>query len=58
MRYSRGGKSRGLKSEYCEVEWDIDKNMTTVKLDYQGIRTGCKSKYSQWKTNTRSKIEK
>ena len=34
LRYSRGGKLRGRKSQHCDVEWEVDGDKTTIKLDY------------------------
>lgn len=49
-RYSRGGKLRGLKSEHCEVKWKIDKDKTTVKLDYTNYEADtAQSKYEEMK---------
>lgn len=50
IRYSRGGKPRGLESENCEVSWEVGKDKTTIELDYtQYERDRAKSKYREMK---------
>ena len=34
IRYSRGGKERGITSDYCEVKWDVKEMKTRIELDY------------------------
>jgi hypothetical protein len=48
IRYSRGGKPRGLKSENCEVSWEVGKDKTTIELDYTKYeRDRANSKYRE-----------
>lgn len=47
IRYSRGGKPRGLKSQNCDVEWEVDKNKTIIKLDYTKYDGTAESKYKE-----------
>ncbi len=50
IRYSRGGKLRGLKSEHCKAEWEVDKDKTTIKLDYTNYEADTpRSKYKEMK---------
>jgi hypothetical protein len=35
-RYSRGGKLRGLVSDFCKLRWKITKTTATIELDYTG----------------------
>ena len=50
MRYSRGGKPRGLKSEHCDAEWEVDEGKTTIKLDYTKYEPDTShSKYKEMK---------
>ncbi|MFB3886120.1 MAG: hypothetical protein ACE144_12905 [Thermodesulfobacteriota bacterium] len=48
IRYSRGGKLRGLRSKNCKVEWEVDKDKTIIKLDYTEYgKDDAQSKYEE-----------
>jgi hypothetical protein len=54
IRYSRGGKLRGLKSQNCEVEWKVDEDKTTITLDYTKYeRDAAQSKYKEMENRYR-----
>ena len=57
IRYSRGGKLRGLRSKNCEVEWEVNKDKTTIKLDYTDYEEdAAQSKYKEMES--KYKIQK
>ena len=56
IRYSRGGKLRGLKSENCEVEWEVNKDKTTIKLDYTKYEKDAQSKYIEMGNKYKAQI--
>ena len=62
MRYSRGGKLRGLKSKYCEAEWQVERDKTTIKLDYtkyeaDTLRSKYKEMESKYKVQRSRRID-
>lgn len=36
LRYSRGGKLRGIEVNRCDLKWDVGKDKTIIELDYRG----------------------
>lgn len=59
IRYSRGGKLRGLKSEHCEVEWKINEEKTIIKLDYTKYpKNVAQSKYEEIENKYKAQISR
>ena len=57
-RYSRGGKERGLVSDYCDLKWDVGGAKTVVELDYTYHDYDAQRKYSAVLNKYKSQISK
>jgi len=56
IRYSRGGKLRGVTSKHCEVGWEVNKDKTIIKLDYTNYEKNVESKYIEMESKYKAQI--
>jgi len=47
-RYSRGGRTRGIAADYCDLRWSIDESRTTIELDYRKYNGKAEYKYNNF----------
>jgi len=45
-RYGRGGRERGLVSDYCDLRWIINESKMMIELDYRNYDYEAKHKYN------------
>jgi hypothetical protein len=58
IRYSRGGKERGIESDRCEIKWEVGESKTIIKLDYTKYNYEAQSKYREMENKYRAQISK
>ena len=59
IRYSRGGKLRGVKSKHCEVELEINEEKTIIKLDFTKYgEDAARSKYQEMENKYKAQISR
>lgn len=46
-RYSRGGKLRGVLSEFCDIKWIVNNDKATIELDYTNFQASAEKKYNE-----------
>jgi len=56
IRYSRGGKERGLVSDYCKVKWKVNAKKTEIELDYTKYNSNAQSKYTEIENKYKSQL--
>jgi uncharacterized protein (UPF0335 family) len=58
IRYSRGGKLRGVKSTNCEVQWEVDEDKASIKLDYTKYENKAEPKYKDMENKYKAQISR
>lgn len=56
VRYSRGGKLRGLVSDLCNIKWSIDETGAEIELDYTKYENNAQKKYSEMSNKYKAQI--
>ena len=47
VRYSKGGRARGLASDHCEIEWEIEETGAKISLNFEKLGGNAKTKYEE-----------
>jgi hypothetical protein len=55
-RYSRGGRLRGLVSDFCDIRWHISKTVAEIELDYANYEYDVEKKYSEMSNKYKAQI--
>lgn len=55
-RYGRGGRERGIASDYCDLKWNIDGSKMTIELDYSKYEYEAEYKYNEFLKKYRIQI--
>lgn len=55
-RYSKGGQERGLKSDYCDLRWDVDETKMRLELDFTEYKNGAQLKYEELSNKYKAQI--
>lgn len=55
-RYGRGGRERGIVSDYCDLQWDISETKVTIELNYSNSDYKAEEKYDELSKKYKAKI--
>ncbi len=55
-RYGRGGRERGIVSDYCDLQWAINESKMTIELDYTNYNDEAKKKYNEFSKKYKAQI--
>lgn len=55
-RYGRGGRERGIVSDYCDLQWDISETKVTIKLNYSNYDYKAEEKYDELSKKYKAQI--
>jgi len=55
-RYSRGGRERGLVSDFCDLKWKISRMKVTIELDYRKYEYGATEKFNEFSKKYKTQI--
>ena len=55
-RYGRGGRERGIVSDYCDLQWDISETKVTIELNYSNSNYKAEEKYDELSKKYKAQI--
>lgn len=58
VRYSRGGKERGIESDRCEAKWEVGESKTIVELNYTKYNYEAEPKYREMENKYKAQISR